>query len=87
MPELWWDEDGACVDNPDPDAWYEIEDAADVGRVPDPVRIAFAIDTCGRCPIRDECARRARPSDVGIWGGRTADERRRDRKAKVVTAA
>lgn len=74
----WWDEDAACNESEDPDAWFIIEDTPE-GDVVDILRLSTALATCARCPIREECGRRARPDDVGIWGGMTAAER----KAKV----
>lgn len=70
----WWEVRAACRTAPDPDAFFEIEDAAQDGRVPDPVRVAAALDLCRRCPIREECGRRGAES-YGIWGGLTASER------------
>lgn len=75
-PPQWWDERAACNESPDPDAWYVIEDAAANGEIVDPMRLAYALDTCRTCPIRVECGRKARPNDVGIWGGLTAAERK-----------
>jgi len=81
---MWWDDEALCARSADPDAWFELEDARDEGRPLDPVRLALALETCARCPIRTACLRRARPNDQGIWGGRTTAERRvatRDRSS------
>lgn len=74
-PPQWWDERAACNESADPDAWFVIEDTPN-DEIVDPIRLAYALDTCRACPIRVECGTRARPDDFGIWGGRTASERR-----------
>lgn len=47
-----------------------------------------AREACDRCPVRDECLEYAisQPSgsDIGIWGGTTASERRKMRRARSI---
>jgi WhiB family redox-sensing transcriptional regulator len=53
--------------------------------------LSAAIRICGRCPVREECLKDAmsrgeRADSGGIWGGTTAQERRRLRKANAAAA-
>lgn len=73
-----WEDDAACKGSPRPDAWFEVEDAAEAGRPADPEVVEYARAHCRSCPVRDACLARAPARWPGIWGGRTGVERRRD---------
>ncbi|RKS10004.1 transcription factor WhiB [Nocardiopsis sp. Huas11] len=49
--------------------------------------IQAAVAVCGRCPVRTDCRDFALEhpptSQVGIWGGLTADERIRERRRQM----
>lgn len=49
------------------------------------IRVQRAIMICRRCPIIDECLQYAltKPEDIGIWGGKTEEERRRIKKMRT----
>jgi WhiB family redox-sensing transcriptional regulator len=51
-------------------------------------QIAAAKEICARCPVREQCLRFALGTgqDYGIWGGLTADERRRMRRREPAAA-
>jgi WhiB family redox-sensing transcriptional regulator len=70
--DLAWHEDAACVGT-DPDSFYP---EPGPGITED---IAAAKRVCARCPVRAECLAYALAHDEreGIWGGTTAQERRR----------
>lgn len=75
---MTWEDRAACRRTPYPDAFFELENAADDNRAPDLDAVRFAIRTCESCPVRDACIERADATrDVGIWGGTLARERGR----------
>lgn len=55
----------------------------------DPRSVALAKQICDSCPVRGLCLEQAmaRKERFGIFGGLTADERRKPRRRKVVRAA
>jgi hypothetical protein len=81
LERVWWAELAECVDAPDPEGFFEVENAADDGRLPDPLRILEALELCGACQIREECLARSAHDGAGgapsygIRGGLTASER------------
>jgi len=38
-------------------------------------KLAEAKSICGRCPVREECAKAGRNESSGVWGGLTVEER------------
>ncbi|MGH2669319.1 MAG: WhiB family transcriptional regulator [bacterium] len=72
-----WEAPGLCArPGTDVDAFFELEDAVDEGRVADFRRVAYALGLCGACPVRRECLHRGTETrSYGIWGGTTAKER------------
>lgn len=69
-----WDLLAACRDAPDPDLWFPISEVGPGAR-----QTAQAKAECARCPVRAECLGYALDNglDYGIFGGLTADERRK----------
>lgn len=75
MRRTRWEDGAACTDM-DPELFFEVENAVDEHRLPDPLKVAEALSACRRCPIHHECRDVGdRTRAVGIWGGRTAAER------------
>jgi WhiB family redox-sensing transcriptional regulator len=81
---------GACIaleDNPRPGGWAHRAACRDTSTqlffAADDVSVAAARRLCRSCPVRPECADYALslPELTGIWGGMTAAERRRLRRA------
>jgi WhiB family transcriptional regulator, redox-sensing transcriptional regulator len=70
-----WRSVGACV-NADPDLFFPI---SVTGPAAEQIQRAKAV--CASCQVRDECLKFALSHDTGygIWGGSTAEERRRSR--------
>lgn len=68
-----WGELAACQDE-DPELFFPVSDFG-----PDARQTAQAKAVCARCPVRAECLDYALDNglDHGIFGGATADERRR----------
>ncbi|MDQ5874483.1 MAG: WhiB family transcriptional regulator [Actinomycetota bacterium] len=63
---------GVCVGHPDPDLWFP-----ERGRSAEPAK-----RICARCPVREECLEWAlQHEDFGVWGGLSAQERKRTRAA------
>lgn len=64
-----WDLLAACRDAPDPDLWFPVS----------PRETALAKLACSVCPVKADCLRYALDNglDYGIFGGLTADERRK----------
>ena len=65
-----WAKQALCADA-DPDLWYPAEE--------DHATAAAAIKVCNRCPVRADCLAHALAirEPRGIWGGLTAEQRRR----------
>jgi len=71
-----WDDRAACRRTARPEAFFEVEEAADDDRAPDPDTLRFALSLCESCPVRAACEERARGSrSTGIWGGTFAADR------------
>lgn len=65
---------GACAQS-DPEVWFRD------GKGGRSSEDRFAIRICRRCKIKDECLQWAMENeDWGIWGGLTAEERRKRRR-------
>ena len=75
--QLDWQARGACRTG-DPDAWFA-----------DNMTTAAAQRLCAPCPVRAECLTWALDTDerYGVWGGTTAAERLRIRRARSKPAA
>lgn len=73
-PEPWMDA-AACRHHPQPDIWF----AAGVAEWADR---AEALEVCGRCPVRAECADlgMATGAEFGIWGGMEPQQLRQMRR-------
>jgi hypothetical protein len=67
--EPGWQRRSACIDAPDPDAWFP----------PEKVRrtqLIAPLTMCASCPVRRSClAAGMRAGEAGIWGGTTEPER------------
>ena len=72
---------GLCSGDKNPDAWFP---TVPNGGRPDTVlrrmvpEIKYAIDLCGKCPVKEECLEEGmKPENLayGIWGGLFAGER------------
>jgi len=72
-PEEDWRERAACADVPT-DVFFPL--------VEDPREEVVALAVCSICPVREECLAFALATNQteGVWGGMTADERRRLRR-------
>lgn len=80
-PEAWM-EDGACVGH-NPEWWF-----ADSYRTDDRDTQHAAIAICRRCPVQTKCLTYAMETEPGwerhgVWGGLTADARRKLGKEDV----
>jgi WhiB family redox-sensing transcriptional regulator len=70
-----WREHGACL-SADPDLFFPIS-----SRGVSTAQITQAKSICAACPVRESCLTFALDSQQhGIWGGSTADERKRMRR-------
>ena len=67
-----WRHRALCRDE-DPERFFPIGNSG-----PGLSQIEEAKAVCRRCPVTDECLRRALASgqDAGVWGGMSEDERR-----------
>ena len=74
-----WRSLGACQDA-DPELFFPI-----VAAGPGLLQAAGAKAVCGRCEVQAECLRFAMESvqDHGVWGGKTEEERRALRRARI----
>ena len=74
-----WMERAACASHADPDLWF-----ADHG---EQKRQREALGICAACPVRAACLAYvlSMPSQAGIWGGTTEDQRRSRRKARTAS--
>jgi len=72
-----WEGGAACsAEGVDPEIFFEVENATDENRMPDPNVVAEALHLCSTCPIIERCFREGVYSrSLGIWGGTTAAER------------
>lgn len=71
-----WDDRAACRRVGLPEAFFEVEEAADEDRAPDLDTIRLALALCESCPVRAACEERALASrSTGIWGGTFAVDR------------
>jgi WhiB family transcriptional regulator, redox-sensing transcriptional regulator len=75
-----WAVRGACQHNHDPELFFPIASGG-----PAAGQVARAKAVCGGCPVRGECLEFALETgqDFGVWGGTTADERRRMRRSRM----
>ena len=82
LAEAW--RDRASCRASDPDLFFPV---GNTGPVLDEILAAKAV--CGACPVRERCLRFALETnqEAGIWGGTTEEERRRLRRAWLVTRA
>jgi WhiB family transcriptional regulator, redox-sensing transcriptional regulator len=71
-----WREQGACL-SADPDLFFPIS-----SRGVSTTQITQAKRICAACPVRERCLNFALDTrqEHGIWGGATADERKRMRR-------
>lgn len=77
-----WMSKGACLDAPNPDAWFPAPGAHDAVT-------REAVKVCQGCPVRKRCLQYAveHPDPLhGIWGGRTEQYRRAARRERRLTA-
>lgn len=73
---MTWDDRAACRRTKRPEAFFEVEQAADDDRAPDVDTLRFALTLCDSCPVRDACRDRGQSSrSPGIWGGTFAVDR------------
>jgi WhiB family redox-sensing transcriptional regulator len=74
-----WRSLGACQ-NADPELFFPI-----VATGPGLLQVASAKAVCARCEVQAECLRFAMESvqDHGVWGGKTEEERRALRRARI----
>lgn len=74
-----WRARSACQ-NADPELFFPLIEAG-----PGLIQVARAKAVCARCEVRAECLRFAIESvqDHGVWGGKTEDERRALRGARL----
>lgn len=71
-----WEQKAACRQSPDPDAFFEMEEAEEAGRPADQTRIEAALSICRGCPVRAPCLEYGIATlSLGIWGGTLADQR------------
>ena len=70
-----WATDGACWNHPTPDLWFP-----DKG---DNVSSRVAKQICAECPVLSTCRQYSLDTrqGYGIWGGLSADDRRKLRRA------
>ena len=70
-----WRNDAACLDE-DPELFFPEGESERYER-----QIDAALEVCSTCPVVDECLSYALDADQrsGIWGGTTAEQRRRIR--------
>lgn len=66
-----WHRRAACRDHPTLD-WFPSSGDTNTE----------ALQVCRACPVRAECAEAGRDEEHGIWGGRTARDRRLSRRAE-----
>ncbi|WP_374220944.1 WhiB family transcriptional regulator [Saccharopolyspora sp. HNM0986] len=73
MAQMDWRDRAACLDE-DPELFFPI---SEMGPGAEQVRRAKSV--CARCPVRAECLNHAVENglDFGVFGGTTAQERRR----------
>lgn len=71
---------GAACSGQDPNDWMEVTRIARDGQQRADYDEKRAL--CCSCPVREECLHEAlaNPELVGMWGGTTADERRKMRR-------
>jgi len=74
-PDHAWRNDAACLDE-DPELFFPEGESERYQR-----QIESALEVCATCPVVDECLSYALEADqrTGIWGGTTAEQRRRIR--------
>lgn len=71
-----WENGANCEDAVDPEMFFEIENAADEGRVADPMILSAAMHACESCTVIERCFREAvYTRSFGIRAGTTAAER------------
>ena len=72
-----WMQQAACAGHADPDLWFPEHGEAE--------RRQEALRICATCPVRDACLSYAlsMPSQPGIWGGTTEEDRIRERRCRV----
>ena len=75
IPRPEWHLDAACRDHPEPDLWH-----SDATGVPGQRIDARAKAICRTCPVQLTCLAENFNQPHGVWGGMTADERRRLRR-------
>jgi len=76
MGEHDWQDDAACRNDGDPDAWF-----AGPG---ESQRQAHAVEVCLGCPVRARCLEEALTLGLaGVWGATSERERRRMRHGLV----
>ena len=70
-----WRNDAACLDE-DPELFFPEGESERYQR-----QIEAALEVCATCPVIEECLSYALEADqrTGIWGGTTAEQRRRIR--------
>lgn len=75
-----WMINAACRDAPDPDLWFA---PSEVG--PGAAQVEAAKAVCASCPVADECLAYALAAglDHGVFGGKSASERRELRQSAV----
>ena len=70
-----WIDDALCAKSANPDAWYSSSEEL----------MAYAMDHCAACPVRQECRDYALTvvETEGIWGMTTAEQRRAARRGNA----
>ena len=58
------------------DLWHKPAGSGQAGAPSEAARIREAKEICRTCPLIAACLAAATDDDLGIWGGRTRDERR-----------
>lgn len=84
MSETSWMDRAACL-GMDPDLFFSTVEEAYVSKRPSIIgakRDAEAKEICSRCMVRKKCLDYALKNNekIGVWGGMTAQERRRYKK-------
>lgn len=78
MSDSSWEHRAACKKE-DPELFFPVG----TGK-PARDQAAKAKRVCARCPVSDPCRARADATEsVGVWGGKTDDERRAERAARA----
>lgn len=74
-----WRDEAECRDRPDLDMYFFAEDGQ-TGH------LEKALAHCALCPVREECLENANlfGADFGVWGGKTARQRRDDRARRLL---